>query len=274
MQTLKPGQTLRSVSSRLTVRVKSLLGEGGQGEVYVVELDGQPFALKWYHDVVLRVDRGLYNRLQIAVDRGAPSNRFLWPFELVTMPDGSRLGYLMRLRQPRFQPVNDLLQGIVQTSFRTLATSCCLLTDALFALHSKGLAYQDLNAGNIFFDPDTGDIEVCDNDNVDVDGAPSVMGGVWEFQAPEVVLRQAGPTRATDLHSLAVMLFRILHLGHPLVGRRELEFPNLANEAAMRSLYGIARALRLRSRRRLESPAARAARPGDRSLAGLPAVRA
>jgi serine/threonine protein kinase len=154
------------------------------------------------------------------------------------LPDGSGLGYLMRLRSASYLRVHSLLSDDIRPSFRVLATLGCLLTDALFALHSKGLAYQDLNAGNVFFDPETGDIEICDNDNVDIDGAPSVIGGVWEFQAPEVVLRQAGPTRATDLHSLAVMLFRVLHVGHPLVGRRELEFHNIKDHLAVQRMFG------------------------------------
>jgi DNA-binding helix-hairpin-helix protein with protein kinase domain len=240
MQTghLSPGQQLRSLSSPVSIRVESLLGEGGQGGVYVVDLRGQRFALKWYHDMILRVDRGLRDRLRVAIDRGAPSAKFLWPFDLVSLPDGSGLGYLMRLRGAHFEKVANLLHGETNPPFRVLATLCCLLTDAFLALHAKGLAYQDLNAGNVFFDPASGDIEICDNDNVDIDGAPSVMGGVWEFQAPEVVLRQAGPSRATDLHSLAVMLFRVLHVGHPLVGKRELDLANLSDEAAMRRLYG------------------------------------
>lgn len=238
MATLQTGQPLRGALSALAPTVSGFIGEGGQGEVYRVDLGGQPYALKWYHERVLRVDRGLTNRLRVAIDRGAPSGKFLWPFELVTLPDGSSLGYLMRLRDPRFTSINNLLGGLVNPSFRILATIACLLTDAFLALHARGLAYQDLNAGNVFFRPETGDIEICDNDNVDVDGAPSVMGGVWEFQAPEVVLRRAGPSRATDLHSLAVMLFRILHFGHPLIGRRELLYENLAHEATMRRLYG------------------------------------
>jgi len=238
MSSLARGQILRGVASFIPCRIEGLIGEGGQGEVYAVDLNGQPFALKWYNDLVLRIDRGLRQRLQKLVDIGAPSEKFLWPFELLTLPDRSRLGYVMRLRRRGFQSVQALLSGQAQPAFRILATVGALLTDALLALHAKGLAYQDLNAGNVFFDAATGDIEICDNDNVEVNGAPSVMGGVWEFQAPEVVLRQATPSRDTDLHSLAVMLFRILHLGHPLLGRRELDFTNLSSESALRTLYG------------------------------------
>jgi hypothetical protein len=238
MPSLKPGQLLRCVDSNAACRVEALIGDGGQGEVYRVHLDGETYALKWYNDVVLRIDAGLRSRLQVAIDHGPPSPSFLWPFELVTLPDGSRLGYLMRLRQPSWLKIQSVLAQEVRPSFRVLAMIGWQLTEALLALHAKGLIYQDLNAGNVFFDPASGRIELCDNDNVDVDGAPSVMGGVWEFQAPEVVLRQSGPSRATDLHSLAVMLFRLLHIGHPLIGRCELHHPNLTDPSVLRRLYG------------------------------------
>lgn len=240
MPTLRYGQTVHCVSTGAVCQVESLLGEGGQGEVFRVNLEGRPFALKWYNDLVLERDRGLRERLRVAIDKGAPSAKFIWPFELAALPDGRRLGYLMRLRRSGYESFYDLLGQQIRPSFRVLAMAACRLTDALFALHGKGLAYQDLNAGNVFFDPATGDIEICDNDNVDRDGAPSVMGGVWEFQAPEVVLRRAGPSRATDLHSLAVMLFRVLHIGHPLLGRKVHEHANLADLSAVRSLYGTA----------------------------------
>lgn len=238
MQALKPGQLLHCVESGAQCRVDMLIGDGGQGDVYQVTLDGERYALKWYNDVVLRIDTGLQQRLRVAIDHGAPSSAFLWPFELVTLPDGSRLGYLMRLRRPSWLKIQAVLSQEVRPSFRVLSVLGWQLTDALFALHAKGLIYQDLNAGNVFFDPATGLIELCDNDNVDVDGAPSVMGGVMDFQPPEVVLRQGGPSRSADLHSLAVMLFRLLHIGHPLVGACELRHANLGELSVRRRIYG------------------------------------
>lgn len=238
MQTLKPGTVLHCVESHQPCVIRELLGEGGQGEVYRVDVGGEPRALKWYNDLVMRVDRGLRRRLQVAIDMGAPSSHFLWPQELVTDGTGGHLGYVMRLRRPDTVKVQALLAQEVRPSFRVVAFAAWQLADAFLSLHTKGLAYQDLNAGNLFLDPLRGFVEVCDNDNVDIDGAPSVMGGVLEFQAPEVVLRRAGPSRASDLHSLAVMLFRMLHIGHPLVGRRELDIGNLGDAGAMRRLYG------------------------------------
>jgi DNA-binding helix-hairpin-helix protein with protein kinase domain len=238
MQTLKNGAALQCIESRQPCVIRELLGEGGQGEVYRVTVGDEERALKWYNDLVLRVDQTLQRRLQLAIDMGAPSPHFLWPQELVTDPQQRRLGYVMRLRRRGTVKIQALLAQEVRPSFRTIAFAGWQLTDALFALHGLGLAYRDLNAGNVFVDPRRGQVEVCDNDNVDIDGAASVIGGVMEYQAPEVVLRQAGPSRTSDLHSLAVMLFRMLHIGHPLVGAREAEFANLADPKVMRRLYG------------------------------------
>jgi hypothetical protein len=238
MQSLKPGTSLHCLESRQPCVIRELLGEGGQGEVYLVTVAGEERALKWYNDLVLRVDQTLQQRLQLAIDMGAPSAHFLWPQELVADPQRRRLGYVMRLRRKSTVKMQALLAQELRPSFRAIAFAGWQLTDALFALHGLGLAYRDLNAGNVFLDPRRGQVEVCDNDNVDIDGAPSVIGGVMEYQAPEVVLRHAGPSRASDLHSLAVMLFRMLHIGHPLVGAREQQFANLADPKVMRRLYG------------------------------------
>ena len=44
---LRPG-TVITTQAQISYRVVSLLGAGGQGEVYDVEADGQHKALKWY----------------------------------------------------------------------------------------------------------------------------------------------------------------------------------------------------------------------------------
>ncbi|MEJ0035659.1 MAG: hypothetical protein WDO68_06230 [Gammaproteobacteria bacterium] len=100
---------------------------------------GRVFALKWYNDRVLQYDKRLRTRLQTAIDHGPPSARFLWPFSLVTLPDGGRLGYLMPLRDPRLKEMTALLNprggsgDAVAPSFRVLATICCLLAQELHA---------------------------------------------------------------------------------------------------------------------------------------------
>jgi serine/threonine protein kinase len=115
----------------------------------------------------------------------------------------------------------DLLAGRIQPSFRALATAGRQLADSFLQLHSKGLCYRDISHNNVFFHPDNGDVLICDNDNVSIVGEEAAVLGTGRFMAPEVVRGEALPNRETDLHSLAVLLFWMLIMHHPLEGRQE-----------------------------------------------------
>ena len=54
--------------------------------------------------------------------------------------------------------------------------------------------------------------------------------GTWGFMAPEVGRREADPSAMTDRFSLAVLLFYIFMLGHPLKGRLEMELSFQADD--------------------------------------------
>jgi serine/threonine protein kinase len=90
----------------------------------------------------------------------------------------------------------------------------------------------------VFFDPTNGDIVICDNDNVTVDGERGgEEPGTPGFMAPEIVRGSALPSSRTDLYSLAVLLFLLFMLHHPLHGKREAEIKCL-DDKAMGKLYG------------------------------------
>jgi serine/threonine protein kinase len=159
------------------------------------------------------------------IERGSPDDRFLWPTEIALASSVPSFGYLMPLRDHASVGLADLLTGKVDVPFSTVCTLGMELADTFLALHNQGLCYRDISFGNVFFDPRTGRPLICDNDNVGVDGAsPSAVLGTRRFMAPEIVRREASPSTATDLYSLAVLLFYLLMVGHPLVGRRELDF--------------------------------------------------
>src|SRR5215212_1261982 len=171
-QILKPGQKVRTSSSRGDCVVEKLLGSGGQGEVYQAQLDGKPVALKWYYPTSATADQ--QKALEALIKIGAPSDRFLWPMQLA----------------------------------------------------------------NAFFDPDTGEILICDNDNVAIDNqSRSAVYGTPRFMAPEIVRGDAVPGTQTDLFSLAVLLFYMFVMHHPLEGKRELAIKCL-DLPAMKKLYG------------------------------------
>lgn len=236
---LPEGQPFDTVNGRRG-RVGALLGSGGQGEVYAVSLAGADFALKWYHPHYIDADAGLHLRLERAVRRGAPTQDFLWPLDLVEVPGRVGFGYIMLLRQPSYRSIQDLIAPPprrLDLSLPTRADVCRQLADNFLELHASGFCYQDVNFGNIFIDPETARILICDNDNVNIDGAEASIYGTRKFMAPEVVRREALPDSRTDLFSMAVLFFYTFFGWHPLDGRRERDV-RVMNAAAENRLYG------------------------------------
>lgn len=235
-QLLKANQTVRIGAGGAECHVRQFLGGGGQGEVYRADLDGNSVALKWYFPQSATSDQR--QALEALIRKGAPNDRFLWPIEIASDSSIPGFGYVMALREPRYKSIVDLMKRRVEPSFRTLATAGRELAHSYLQLHAKGMAYRDISFGNVFFDPKTGEVLICDNDNVTVDSAKkATVLGTPRFMAPEVVRGEALPSTQTDLFSLAVLLFYMLMVHHPLEGKKETAIKCL-DLPAMNKLYG------------------------------------
>jgi len=221
-QVLREGQIVHTQPSGMTCTAEQLLGAGGQGEVYKATLGGEAVALKWFFPQMATAEQRA--AIEMLVRKGAPSEHFLWPMELASDAQVQGFGYVMQLRPPRFKNIVDLMKRRIEPTFRALATAGLSLSHNYLLLHSQGLCYRDISFGNAFFDPDTGDVLICDNDNVAVDGAATLgVLGTPRFMAPEVVRGEARPSTQTDLFSLSVLIFYMLMVHHPLEGKRETE---------------------------------------------------
>lgn len=205
------------------LRVLGKLGEGGQGAVYVVAYGNERKALKWYFLDRLPNKQKFVANLRHNVLAGAPTSDFLWPLDLV-MTDEGGLGYVMELRPDGYLEANELLETpSLVPSFKRMVDVCLNIVTAFRILHGRGYCYQDINGGNFFVDPHTGKVLICDNDNVAPGGTDTGMLGHPKFMAPEIVLRQSSPNIGTDMHSMAVLIFYLLMLQHPLEGIRALK---------------------------------------------------
>lgn len=214
-----------------TATVKSFLGEGGQGSVYLVEVDDKPYALKWYKPEMVRDAAAFRRNLQDNINAGSPSPRFLWPVMLTEEAAGS-FGYVMPLRPPEYADFGEVLLNRVQLLADMQIRAALNIVDAFSELHLRGFSYQDLNDGGFFVDPNTGDVLICDCDNVCPDGANITgIAGKPGYMAPEIEMGVAPPSRHSDYHSLAVALFRLFMRHNPLLGERYVKlFPITAQD--------------------------------------------
>ncbi len=244
---LPEGASLGFEGLAAPLRIVRGLGGGTQGQVYEVELEGERLALKWYLPACIARDAGLERRLAASIRATAPNDAFLWPIALLRASSASRplirireesFGYLMPLRPAAYVGASEHAAGRLAIGLRQVLRACFGLADAFHALHLAGLCYKDVSLGNLFLEPASGGILICDNDNVAVDGADQgAVLGTPGFMAPEVLLGQARPGADSDLFSLAVLLFRLLTRHDPLKGQMELAIRCL-DEPARRRLYG------------------------------------
>ena len=232
---LKSNTILKSESSN-QYKVISLLGAGGQGEVYDIECKGNHYALKWYFKhMATKAQKDILDNL---ITKGSPDASFLWPQDLIYRTAGEPFGYIMPLRPKNYKSIVDMMKRRAEPSFYMLCRAAYNLTNGYQKLHSMGYSYQDISFGNLFFDPANGDVLICDNDNVSANGIGNAsVYGTPRFMAPEIVTGKAKPSRNTDLYSLAVLLFYMFMMGHPLEGKLEAEIKCM-DIHAMNRLYG------------------------------------
>lgn len=216
-----------------TATIVKELGRGGQGIVYLVEVCGEKKALKWYLNAP---DDKFYRNLEHNIASGAPSDAFLWPEYLTEKQQGS-YGYIMKLRpQNYYEFGNFLLAKVSFKSFTAMLSAAMRICDGFMMLHRFGYSYQDLNDGNFFIDPQTGDVLICDNDNVMPQGEKSGIMGKARYMAPEIV---AGgiPDKYSDRFSLSVILFMLFYANHPFEGAKVVACPCMT-ESFEKRFYG------------------------------------
>lgn len=229
----KKGDTI-TLTNGAVAKIINELGRGGQGIVYLVDVGGQHMALKWY---MTPMPKRFYNNLEDNILKGAPSDVFLWPEYITTKQNGS-FGYIMKIRPQGYHEFGRYLLAKAKfKSFGAMVNAAMKICEGFKALHLSGLSYQDLNDGNFFIHPETGDVLICDNDNIFPDGENSGILGKARYMAPEVVTGKSMPNKYTDRFSLSVILFLLFYSNHPFEGSRVLACPCMT-ERYEKQFYG------------------------------------
>ncbi|MHB8126176.1 MAG: protein kinase domain-containing protein [Desulfitobacteriaceae bacterium] len=223
---LKIGDSILCENSKETYVIKKKLGEGGQGAVYLVENGNSTKVLKWYlPKQATDTQRANISKLIMKPLKGEAGKRFIWPQDIATAEtDQESFGYLMELIDTsKFAELGEVQAKLKpRPSFKAMCQISYQLANSYKLLHLAGNCYSDISTGNFMFDPKRGDVLICDNDNVGVNGQieAQVLGTI-EFMAPEIIMGQTKPSNLTDQHSLAVLLFNFWIWHHPFHGLKE-----------------------------------------------------
>ena len=148
---------------------------------------------------------------------------FGWPDGIVLSP---KLGIRMPMvkdakpldnyvRQRFWQSLPDVEKG----SWQTRLSIAFRMSRIMRWMHQAGLCHSDLSPKNFLVNIKTGQTTLIDCDGLVVPGIqpPSVLG-TPQCMAPEIVAGKATPSVNTDKHALAVLIYWVFLLRHPLQG--------------------------------------------------------
>lgn len=223
--------------------------EGGEGAVYFTQ--DKQHVLKIYNDRVLqRKDPNIIAKIMNAgpAPHDPEYRLFGWPGALIfldanyshfvgiamrnVMTDGwleemiwwSNIKTLVDYSQRRPDRVGD---------FRGRIKAGIDIANAIRFLNFQGFAQADISGRNFLINPVEGRAVLIDLDGLAVPGhMDSAVLGTPGYMAPEIVIglhegRPASPSILSDRHALAVLLYQLLLINHPLLGG---VMPDISND--------------------------------------------
>lgn len=226
------------------------LGQGGVAKVFHAQKDGdkKQYVFKEYvPKPELRMLHATIKRNLIALIRtpilDAAGNRmpnFVPPLDIIELNSGG-FGYIMEtVDTAKYQPVEKILNHHdLYPDARILCKFCKNFARFFRTIHLRGWCYKDINEGNIYINPDTGDFWVIDCDNISVSRNKTILGTAG-YMAPEVYKTQT-PDTYSDYFSIATFFFRLFVGSYPMDGPATEKYMNdhdLSVDGAAPVIYG------------------------------------
>lgn len=219
------------------------LGEGGQGVVF--EVKGGKLAAKLLRTRDASQVRTLENQMHFLRSLDLAGIPIAQPEAVIVHPAP---GYLMRLladmgplqevMSPPPAKVGSNARWYQETGgLRRRLRICARTARAISLLHAKGLCYGDVSPHNVYVSKAVVNdhVVLIDADNLRYACDPANRALYTPgYGAPEVVKGLSMASSLADAHALAVTVFRVLTLAHPLIGDMVEEGEPELEERALR----------------------------------------
>jgi DNA-binding helix-hairpin-helix protein with protein kinase domain len=207
--------------------------DGGQGRLYLSR--DRKHVIKLYHRedrARLPALRKIMGELNVTRDDPSAVSLFAWINGIAIRPS---LGVRMRNVNYEMQH-KDLTWWLSSKSFKKIPEAMrgdwfdrtCVASELAriaWKLHGVGLCHSDFSGNNFLVNVARRRAVLIDLDGLVVpDVLPPIMIGTTDYMAPEIVaaqmrgIRDIRPSIQTDLHSLAVLIYQLLLMRHPLRG--------------------------------------------------------
>ncbi len=252
--------------------VDEMIGQGGMKDVYLSP--GRDYVVCWFRQPVDSVGRdrlaSLVGKYRDGIYGQAGGDYwqtlYCWPTAIVE--DGGRIGIvaptypgqfffetgsinsdMLQIKGKEkngmwFATQKHLLDPIERGDWSSYFSISLLISRAVRRMHAAGLAHSDLSFNNVLVDPRGKGACIIDIDGLVVPGKypPDVLGTPG-FIAPEVYESHDAPpgdpsrvlpSRMTDCHALAVMIYSYLLFRHPLDGRMICDLDDPARDERLR----------------------------------------
>ncbi len=233
-RTLKKGDVLKLTNGRsIVVLSNKPLGEGGQGAVYRVNVDGakKEYALKWItapeffdnnnHEYHKRIE-ALAKKTREDDEKHCNKNlykSFVMPIAITKTDPSGQFGYVMEIVPKNMVELSKILAGRKNFELFDMELNACNnIAESFALLHNANYLFTDINEDNIFVNLDTGGIKICDCDNISHTKWAKSKIGRMGYVAPEVF--ETGCSQESDRFSLAVLIFKLLFRDDPFIGKK------------------------------------------------------
>jgi DNA-binding helix-hairpin-helix protein with protein kinase domain len=210
--------------------------QGGQGALHLSK--DRRWVIKLYHETDSSRAKALHQIIEnydVTKQDASAAALFAWPNAIVRAP---RLGVRMANvnLQLEHRPLTwwigarayKRLPPAIRGNWLDRILIAASMARIAWLLHATGLCHSDFSGDNFLANVANHHTVLIDLDSLVVpDVLPPEMLGTGDYMAPEIVMgrlrpgKGAGPSIYTDLHSLAVLIYQLLLMRHPLKGPKQ-----------------------------------------------------
>ena len=207
--------------------IDQMIGNGGTADIYrVLNFDRKCFecAKHLYHRYSAD-PRMYYEKYKILSRIPAPHPAFVWgrPDAMTGFDEATRsFVFVMELLDSSYKKVARIVKDPEMFRLRERLEICLVLAEAASAVTAQGLVFGDWSSNNVMWRTEKDgsiSVRIIDSDGMSLPGYPLGLGGTGFYRSPEV-MAGAEQTAQSDIHSLAVLTFRLFCGRHPLDGKR------------------------------------------------------